>query len=676
MHPSPDLDRLCINTIRTLSMDAVEKAQSGHPGLPMGAASMAYVLWTRILRYDPAHPTWPCRDRFVLSAGHGSMLLYSLLHLTGYDLPLEEIKQFRQWGSRTPGHPERGAAPGVETTTGPLGQGFGNGIGMALAQRYLSARFLRPDLPIVEYRVFGLVSDGDLMEGVSSEAASLAGHLKLGNVIYLYDQNSICLDGPTRKCFTEDVGKRFEAYGWHTRSIDGDDLDSIESALREAVDETSRPSLILARTHIGHGSPHKQDSAEAHGSPLGAEEVRLTKRALGWPEDATFLIPPEALGHFRKALDRGAEMRSEWEQNLARYRESYPSEAAELERIWKGRLPEGWDTKLPAFGGSDKPMATREASGKVIVSLCATIPELLGGSADLGGSTQTYAKGFPDLSSENYQGRSIWFGVREHAMGSMMNGMALSGLVPYGGTFLVFSDYMRPSIRLAALMEIRPIYVFTHDSIGLGEDGPTHQAVETLAALRAIPHLLLIRPADATETVEAWKIAVRHSGGPVALILSRQKLPVLDRSTFPSASLVERGAYVISEARGGDPKVILLASGSEVSVALQAQKLLEGGQGSIPARVVSFPSWQLFEKQSREYRESVLTPGVTCRVAVEAAVSMGWERYTGAAGAFVGMHRFGASAPAETLFRQFNITAEEVVRQARQLAERKPGSAR
>lgn len=674
MHSSPDLDRLCINTLRTLSMDAVEKAQSGHPGLPMGAAAMAYVLWTRILRHDPAHPTWPARDRFVLSAGHGSMLLYSLLHLTGYDLPLEEIRRFRQWGSRTPGHPEYGLVPGVETTTGPLGQGFGNGIGMALAQRYLSARYRRPDLPITEYGVFVLVSDGDLMEGVASEAASLAGHLQLGNAVYLYDQNSISLDGPTSKSFTEDVGKRFEAYGWHTRSIDGDDLDAVESALREARDETSRPSLILARTHIGHGSPHKQDSAEAHGSPLGAEEVRLTKKALGWPEDANFLIPPEALAHFRRALDRGGKMRSQWEEVRAQYRKSYPSEAAELERIWEGRLPEGWESSLPSFTAADKPMATREASGKVITSLCGRIPELLGGSADLGGSTQTYAKGFPDFSAENYQGRSIWFGVREHAMGSMMNGMALSGLIPYGGTFLVFSDYMRPSIRLASLMEIRTLYVFTHDSIGLGEDGPTHQPVETLAALRAIPHLLLIRPADATETVEAWKIALRHRGGPVALILSRQKLPILDRGVHPAASFVERGAYVLSEARGGDPKVILLASGSEVPVALQAQKLLEGGQPSHPARVVSFPSWQLFEKQSPEYRDGVLPPGVTCRVAVEAAVSQGWERYTGPAGAFVGMTRFGASAPAETLFKEFGITAEEVARQAKHLLERRKTS--
>ena len=673
MQPSHDLDRLCINTLRTLSMDAVEKAKSGHPGLPMGAAAMAYVLWTRFLRYNPAHPLWPARDRFVLSAGHGSMLLYSLLHLTGYDLPMEEIQRFRQWGSRTPGHPEHGLTAGVETTTGPLGQGFGNGVGMAVAQKYFAARYNRKDFRLLDYRILGLVSDGDLMEGVASEAASLAGHLGLGNLIYLYDQNSICLDGPTSKCFTENVEKRFQAYGWHTRAIDGNDLEAVEGALDEASLEVSRPSLILARTHIGYGSPHKQDSAEAHGSPLGAEEVRLTKRALGWPEEATFLVPPEALAHFRRSLEIGARLEGEWMEIWRGYQRAFPSEARELERIWRGDLPAGWDAELPVFGGDTKPLATREASGKVIASLCAKVPEFLGGSADLGGSTQTYVKGFPDFSQENYQGRSIWFGVREHSMGSMMNGMALSGLIPYGGTFLIFSDYMRPSIRLAALMEIRPIYVFTHDSIGLGEDGPTHQPVESLAALRAIPHLVLIRPADATETVEAWKIAVRHQGGPVALVFCRQKLPVLDRNRFPPAAMVEKGAYILSEARNAEPQLILMASGSEVSVALEAQKLLENGERPVAARVVSFPSWQLFERQPREYRESVLPPRITSRLAVEAAVSMGWERYIGPAGAFVGMTRFGASAPLEDVMKQFGFTAENVARQAREVIAKRLG---
>jgi transketolase len=596
------------------------------------------------------------------------MLLYSLLHLTGFDLPMEEILRFRQWGSRTPGHPEHGLTPGVETTTGPLGQGFANGVGMALAQRYLAARYHRPGYAILDYRVCALVSDGDLMEGVSSEAASLAGHLKLGNLIYLYDQNSICLDGPTSKCFTEDVGKRFQAYGWHTRSIDGNDLEAVTSALEEAARETSRPSLILARTHIGHGSPHKQDSSEAHGSPLGAEEVRLTKKNLGWPEDSSFLVPPEALSHFRKARETGAQLEQDWEQLWRGYQKAFPAEAAELDRIWKGELPEDWEGSLPSFGADAKPLATREASGKTIAALCSKIPQFLGGSADLGGSTQTYVKGPPDFSAESYEGRSIWFGVREHAMGSMLNGMVLSGLIPYGGTFLVFSDYMRPSIRLAGLMEIRPIYVFTHDSIGLGEDGPTHQPVETLAALRAIPHLVVIRPADATETVEAWRVAIRHRGGPVALILSRQKLPVLDRSIFPKAASLERGAYILSEAKGGDPRALLLATGSEVSLALEAQKLLESGAAPLPTRVVSFPSWQLFDRQPDEYRDRVLPPSLTCRVAVEAGISLGWERYLGSSGAFVGMKGFGASAPIEDLMKQFGFTAENVAQRVRELA--------
>jgi transketolase len=664
-----NLDQLCINTIRTLSMDAVEKANSGHPGLPMGAASMAYVLWTRFLRHNPVHPGWHGRDRFVLSAGHGSMLLYSLLHLTGYDLPMEEILSFRQWGSRTPGHPEHGVTPGVETTTGPLGQGFGNGVGMALAQRYLSARYTRPGYPILDYRIYGIVSDGDLMEGVASEAASLAGHLKLGNLVYLYDHNSICLDGPTSLCFTEDVEKRFQAYGWHTLGVDGDDLEAVARAIETSIAESSRPSLILASTHIGHGSPHKQDSAEAHGSPLGAEEVRLTKKALGWPEDASFLVPPEALGRFRGALDKGATLERDWDDLWRRYEKEHAQPASELQRMWKGELPAGWEESLPAFGADAKPLATREASGKVIVALCDKLPELLGGSADLGGSTQTYPKGYAEFSAENYQGRTIRFGVREHAMGSLMNGMALSGLIPFGGTFLVFSDYMRPSIRLAGLMEIRPIYVFTHDSIGLGEDGPTHQPVETLAALRAIPHLVVIRPADATETVEAWKVAVEHRGGPVALVLSRQKLPVLNRESMPPAAQLRRGAYVLSEASGGAPKVILMASGSEVATALAAKKILESAADPLPVRVVSFPSWQLFEKQPRDYRDKVLPPAVRLRVAVEAAVSQGWERYIGDNGTFVGMSGFGASAPLEEVMKQFGLTPENVARRVRDLVE-------
>jgi transketolase len=663
----PDPDRICINTLRTLAIDAVEKARSGHPGMPMGAAAMAYVLWTRILRHDPAHPDWPGRDRFVLSAGHGSMLLYALLHLTGYDLSLEDLRRFRQWESRTPGHPERGLTPGLETTTGPLGQGFGNGVGMALAQKYLAARYNRPGHPVVDYRIFGIVSDGDLMEGVASEAASLAGHWRLGNLVYLYDQNRVCLDGPTSRCFTEDVEKRFAAYGWHTRCIDGDGLEEVEKALLEAVAETTRPSLLLAKTHIGHGSPNKQDTAEAHGSPLGPEEVRLTKKALGWPEDAQFRVPQEAAAEFGKAKERGFRLRTEWEKRWSAYRAEHPDLAAELERIGKGELPRGWEEALPDLGGDGKPMASREASGKVLAALCARIPELLGGSADLGGSTQTYVPGFPDFSPEDYAGRRIWFGVREHAMGSILNGMALSGLIPFGGTFLIFSDYMKPSIRLAALMGIRVIYVLTHDSIGLGEDGPTHQPVETLAGLRAIPNLTVIRPADAAETVVAWRVAIRHRSGPVALALSRQKLPALDHRTLAAADGLERGAYVLSESRGGDPRVILMASGSEVSLALLAQQQLQEGPEPIPTRVVSFPSWELFEAQPPAYRDRVLPPGVRARVAVEAAVSMGWERYVGSSGAVIGMTRFGASAPFEVLMREFGFTPENVVRRAREV---------
>jgi transketolase len=652
-------------------MDAVEKAKSGHPGLPMGAAAMAYVLWTRHLRYNPVNPSWPGRDRFVLSAGHGSMLLYSLLHLTGFDLPMTEIMRFRQWESRTPGHPEYGMTPGVETTTGPLGQGFGVGVGMALAQRYLAARFNRPGHPVVDYRVYGLVSDGDLMEGVASEAASLAGHLKLGNLIYLYDQNQISLDGPISKSFTEDVEKRFEAYGWQTRSVDGDDLAAVDAALVEALEEETRPSLILARTHIGHGSPHKQDTAEAHGSPLGEEEVRLTKRALGWPEDASFFVPPPALAKFREAVSRGAALEKEWEAARRGYEKAFPAEAAELARIRSGELPPGWDSDLPRFEAGAKPLATREASGQVIAALCGRIPELLGGSADLGGSTHTYLKGSPEFSAADYSGRSLWFGVREHAMGTLLNGMALSGLIPYGGTFLIFSDYMRASIRLAALMGIRTIYVFTHDSIGLGEDGPTHQPVEVLPALRAIPNLVVIRPADATESVTAWRVAVTRKNGPVALLFSRQKLPVLDRPAVPSAGAAERGAYVLSEAKGGDPRLILMASGSEVPLILESQRILEAEPHSIPTRVVSFPSWQLFEEQPRAYRESVLPPSLKARLAVEAAVGMGWERYVGLDGGFLGMTGFGASAPAEELMKQFGFTPESVVRRAREVVLKK-----
>ncbi|MBF8297999.1 MAG: cbbT, partial [candidate division NC10 bacterium] len=546
-HASPD--QLCINTIRTLAMDAVQKANSGHPGLPMGAAAMAYVLWTRFLRHHPTNPSWPNRDRFILSAGHGCMLLYSLLHLTGYDLPLDELKRFRQWGSRTPGHSEYGLTPGVETTTGPLGQGFGNGVGMAIAERFLANHFNRPGYRIVDHYVYAIVSDGDLMEGISSEAASLAGHLGLGKLIYLYDDNRITIDGSTSLAFTENVGQRFEAYGWHVQRVDGNDLKEVEAALSAAQAATERPSLIIARTHIAYGSPNKQDTAEAHGAPLGEEEIKLTKRALGWPLEPAFYIPDEALAHFREALQRGRAWEAQWQAQFDAYAAAHPELAAEWRTVMNGRLPEGWADKLPAFTPGGGSMATREASGKVLNAIAPHLPTLIGGSADLTPSNNTYLKGYGDFQRDNVGARNLHFGVREHAMGSILNGMALhGGVIPYGGTFLIFSDYMRPAIRLAALSHIHVIYVFTHDSIGLGEDGPTHEPIEHLASLRAMPNLTVIRPADANETAVAWRVALEHRGGPVALALTRQKLPVLDRTTLASADLLRRGAYVLTDA--------------------------------------------------------------------------------------------------------------------------------
>ncbi|MEW6233484.1 MAG: transketolase [Chloroflexota bacterium] len=658
------LDQLCINTIRTLAMDAVQKANSGHPGMPMGAAAMAYVLWTRFLKHNPANPAWLDRDRFVLSAGHGSMLLYSLLHLTGYGLDLDELKSFRQWGSRTPGHPERGLAPGVETTTGPLGQGFANGVGMALAERFLAHHFNRPGHIIVDHFTYAIVSDGDLMEGVSAEAASLAGHLGLGKLIYLYDDNRISIEGPTDLAYTEDVARRFLAYGWHVQRLsDGNDLAAVNDALRAAQMEAKRPSLIIARTHLGFGSPHKQDSAEAHGAPLGQEEVRLTKQALGWPLEPAFYIPDQALVHFREALGRGRAWEKEWETRFQAYAREYPELAAEWQRAMAGELPEGWQAALPVFSPQEGPMATRTASGKVLKALSPVLPTLLGGSADLAPSTDTYVKGAGDLQAKSPGGRNLHFGVREHAMGGILNGLALhGGVIPYGGTFLVFSDYMRPSIRLAALMGLGVIYVFTHDSIGLGEDGPTHQPVEQLAALRAIPGLTVIRPADATETVAAWRVALEHKDGPVALILTRQKLPILDRTKYPPASGLARGAYVLADPPGGRPEIILIATGSEVHPALEAQeRLLNQG---IAARIVSMPSWELFDREPQEYRDQVLPPEMTARLAVEAGISQGWHRYVGSAGDVISIERFGASAPYGILMEKFGFTVENVVSRA------------
>ncbi len=663
------LDELCINTIRCLAMDATQKAKSGHPGLPMGTAAMAYVLWTKYLRYDPRNPHWPNRDRFVLSAGHGCMLLYSLLHLTGFDLSLEELQRFRQWGSKTPGHPEYGLAPGVETTTGPLGQGFGTAVGMAIAEKYLAAHFNRPGHTLIDYRVYALVSDGDLMEGISSESASLAGHLALNNLIYLYDNNHVSLEGPTDWAFTEDVGKRFEGYGWFVQNLpDGNDLHAVGKALQVAAAESDRPSLIIARTHIGYGSPHKQDTYLAHGNPLGEEEVKLTKQKFGWPIEPTFYIPPQALAEFRKGIDRGANLEDEWIQRLVAYQRTYPQLAAEWDRFARGEVPDGWKSKIPAFKPSDGPMATRQASGKVLNAVAASLPTLMGGSADLNPSTDTYLKDFGDFQKGQYGNRNVHFGVREHAMGAAVNGMALSGLLAFGATFFNFSDYMRPAVRLAALMEAHSIFVYTHDSVFLGEDGPTHQPVEQIPSLRAMPNLCLIRPGDANETAMAWRVAVEHKAGPVALILTRQALPILDRAKYASAEGLTRGAYVLADANGKTPGVLLIASGSELSLAVEAfEQLKSEGQA---ARVVSMPSWELFEAQPANYRQETLPDGFTIRIAIEAAAPFGWERYVGARGTVIGMSRFGASAPYKVLAEKFGFTRDAVVAKARELIGR------
>ena len=657
-----DLDQLCINTLRTLAMDMVQRANSGHPGMPMGAADMAYVLWTRFLRHNPANPNWPDRDRFVLSAGHGSTLLYSLLHLTGYDLPLEELMSFRQWGSCTPGHPEYGCAPGVETTTGPLGQGFANGVGMAIAEAYLAARFNRPGHKIVDHYVYAIVSDGDLMEGIASEAASLAGHLRLGKLIYLYDDNRVTIEGSTDLAFTEDRGKRFEAYGWHVQRVDGYDLEAIATAIR-AAQRDPRPSLIMARTHLAYGSPHKQNDAKAHGAPLGEEEVRLTKESLGWPTEQPFLIPEEALAHFRQALERGRAWEAEWRARFEAYAAEYPDLAEEWRMAMAGELPPGWDASLPVFKPEDGPMSTRVASGKALNSIAPRLPTLIGGSADLAPSTKTYLEGLGDFGADDRLGRNLHFGVREHAMGGILNGMALhGGVIPFGGTFLVFSDYMRPSIRLAAMMKLPVIYVFSHDSLWIGEDGPTHQPVEQLASLRAIPNLTVIRPADANETVVAWRVALEQRSGPVALILSRQSLPILDRSSLAPAEELVRGAYVLAEAEGGQPDIILIATGSEVHLALAARERL--AERGVRARVVNMPSWELFDRQPESYRQAVLPPHVTARLAIEAGVSQGWHRYVGPAGDVMSIERFGASAPYKVLQEKFGFTAENVAQRA------------
>jgi transketolase len=680
-----DLDTLCINTIRFLSVDAVQKANSGHPGLPLDAAPMGYVLWTRFLEHNPRDPQWFDRDRFVLSAGHGSMLLYSLLHLTGYDLPMEEIQRFRQWGSKAPGHPERGHTAGVEITTGPLGQGFANAVGMAMAEAHLAARFNRPGHTVIDHATYVLASDGDMMEGVASEAASIAGHLQLGKLTCLYDDNRVTLSAGTDMTFSEDCAARFAAYGWHTQRVeDGNDLAAIDAALAAARAVTSRPSLILVRTHLGYGSPNKHDTYEAHGSPLGADEVKLTKQNLGWPLEPAFLVPPEALAHFRGAVERGKAAESAWNDRMAAYAKAFPDEARELKRILRGELPSGWDSGIPSFPADAKGVSTRVAAGKVMNAVAPRVPELCGGSADLDPSTYTGLKdqgdfqppgvNGPDMQGSSgggwsYAGRNVHFGVREHAMAAICNGMAAhGGIVPYDATFLVFSDYMRPSIRLAALMGLHVVHVFTHDSIALGEDGPTHQPVEHLAALRAIPELTVIRPGDANEAAVAWRVAMESRDRPVALILSRQNLPTLDRTRYADAEGLRRGAYVLLDAKDAKPGLILIASGSEVGlIAAAADKLAAQG---LAVRCVSMPSWELFEDSPREYRDKVFPPSVTARLAVEAGIAQGWERYVGPAGDVLSVERFGASAPAEVLLREYGFTVNNVCARALALVKR------
>ncbi len=676
------LEDLCINTIRFLSADAVQQANSGHPGMPMGAAAMAYTLWTKFLRFNPKDPQWFDRDRFVLSAGHGSMLLYSLLYLTGYDLPLEELKRFRQWGSKTPGHPERGHTVGVEVATGPLGQGFGNAVGMAISEAWFAARFNRPGHTIVDHYTYGICGDGDLMEGISQEAASLAGHLQLGKLIFLYDHNHISLAGGTSLCFTEDVGKRFEAYGWHIRHVArGNDTEDVEKSIQEARDQKHRPSLILVRTHIGYGSPKKQDTFEAHGNPLGDEELQAAKKALGWGSMDKFYLPEDSVKFFRQVGEKGAAEQKSWGAKFDAYKQAFPKEAAELEQILSGKLAPNWQADLPKWKPEDKPIATRAAGGQVMNALAKHIPNLMGGSADLNPSTNTALKGEGDFQPPEaegpstqgavggvwgYAGRNIAFGVREHAMGAAVNGMAAhGGLLPFSATFLVFSDYMKPSIRLGALSQLKAFYIFTHDSVAVGEDGPTHEPVEQLAGLRAIPKLNVMRPADATETAECWVAAVEHDG-PTLFALTRQNVPHLSRTSVKGG--VSQGAYILSEAEGGNPEVILIGSGSEVALCMKAQEKLK--EYGVRARVVSMPSWFFFSAQDEAYRESVLPKALKKRVTVEAASTYGWERWAGDEGIMIGIDHFGASAPGDQIMKHFGFTAEHVTSAALDLMGR------
>jgi transketolase len=658
-----DLQERAINTLRFLSADMVQQANSGHPGLPMGCAAIGYTIWTRHLHHNPRNPGWPDRDRFILSGGHGCALLYSLLHLTGYDLSLDELKRFRQWGSLTPGHPEYGLTPGVEVTTGPLGQGFTNGVGMAIAEAHLAAEYNEPGHRVVDHCVYAIVTDGDLMEGITSEAASLAGHLKLGKLIYLYDDNHVSIDGSTEIAFTEDRAARFSAYDWQVLRVeDGNDVEAIDMAIQAAKKE-ARPSLIICRTHIGYGLPTRQDTSKAHGEPPGNEELNGAKDKLGWPKEPRFLIPEDVLAHFRAAVERGRTLEVEWRAKLQAYQASFPQKYAELEKRLAGLLPADWQSALPTFPADEKGMATRIASGKTLNALAAKVPELLGGSADLAPSTKTWIDGSPAFEPETPGGRNFHFGVREHGMGGIVNGMAVhGGLIPFGATFLAFADYMREPIRLSALSHYPSIWVFTHDSIGVGEDGPTHQPVEHLATLRAIPNLTVIRPADANETTWAWKLAIENRHAPTLLAFTRQNVPTLDRTVYAPANGLEKGAYVLADLGEGHPELILMASGSEVGLIVAAGKQLAAQ--SVKVRLVSFPSWELFAAQSLAYRDSVLPGTIRARLAVEAGVTMGWERWVGDKGAVLGLNRFGASAPAETVYRELGLTVANIVNQA------------
>ena len=680
------LDELCINTIRALAIDTVQKANSGHPGLPLGAAPMAYVLWSRHLRHNPKNPKWYNRDRFVLSAGHGSALLYCLLHLTGYDLSMDDLKQFRQWGSKTPGHPEYGEVPGVEITTGPLGQGFGNSVGMAIAEANLGARFNKPKEHVIDHYTYCIVGDGDLMEGITSEAASLAAHLRLGKFICLYDDNYISLSSSTQLAFTEDRKARFEAYGWHTIVVsDGNDLMAIDKAIDKAKSESDRPSLILVRSTIGFGSPHKQNTFGVHGSPLGVEEVKLTKQALGFPEEPSFDVPKEAGAHMLEAVEKGAQFEKEWNEAYATYAKQHSDVATELTQIMSGKLPQGWDSAIPSFPADPKGIASRESGGEIVQALCVGLPGFMGGSADLNPSTKTQMINFGNFQSPatkkgdmqgaldggwDYAGRNIFFGVREHAMGAIANGIATyPGMIPFTATFMTFSDYMRGAMRLGALMGLRVVYVFTHDSIGVGEDGPTHQPIEHLASLRAMPKMIVIRPCDANETVEAWKSAIETFDHPTTLVLSRQALPTMDRTQYASADNLKKGAYILADAANGKPDIILLASGSEVHLIVEAQ--LELAKKNIQARIVSVPSFELFEMQLQQYRDSVLPADVTVRLGVEMGVSQGWWKYIGSDGGMVSIEKFGSSAPGDKVIEEYGFTVANVCKHAEDLISKR-----